>query len=275
MGRGIARTLLREGFGVDAWNRTPEPAAVLVPEGAVAHEMPSYAVEHADVAITVVADADAVEQVAFVEGMVESLRPGSVWAQMATIGVRATEALAARVAKERPDIYFVDAPVSGTRGPAENGQLLILASGPEAARPLVQPVFDAIGQRTKWLGEAGAGSRLKLVMNTWLVFLMEGAAEITALADSLGVSHDDIADFLSAGNLASPFAANKLRKMDAGDDSPDFSLRMAVKDIRLALEAAGQPLPALAAIGDRWAGLAGEGHAGEDISTVRHGLTTP
>ncbi len=82
-----------------------------------------------------VADADAVNQVAFGDGMLEAMRPQAAWAQMSTIGVTATEELAARVSKERPDVSFVDAPVSGTRQPAENGQLLILASGPEQARP--------------------------------------------------------------------------------------------------------------------------------------------
>jgi 3-hydroxyisobutyrate dehydrogenase len=158
---------------------------------------------------------------------------------MGTIGAAATDELNARVSRERPDVYFVDAPVSGTRGPAEAGELLILASGPEQARPALAAVFDAIGRKARWLGEAGAGTRLKLVMNSWLVFLVEGAGEILALADSLGVDHGEVLDFLGTGNLSSPFALTKLRKMDAGDDSPDFSLQWALKDIRLALSSPG------------------------------------
>src|SRR6202044_179347 len=185
MGRGMAHSLLRAGFPVDVWNRTPEPAAQLAADGATAHEDPGNAVRHADVVITMVADAAAVNQVAFELGMLEAMRPGAVWSQMSTIGVSATGELAARVSKERPDVYFVDAPVAGTRGPAENGQLLILASGPDAAKPVLEPVYAALGREVKWLGEAGAGSRLKLVMNSWLVILVEGTAEMMALADSL------------------------------------------------------------------------------------------
>ena len=222
-----------------------------------------------------VADAQAVEAVAFGDGMLAAMRPGSVWAQMATIGVAATDELNTRVGQEHPDVYFVDAPVSGTRAPAETGTLLILASGPEAAKPRLDPVFAALGQRTKWLGEAGRGSRLKLVMNTWLVTLVEGAAEVVALADSLGVAHQDVLDFLAEGNLSSPVALVKARKMDAGDDSPEFSLQWALKDIRLALDAADRPLPIVAAVRDRWTDLDDSGFGGLDVAAARHGLDKP
>lgn len=272
MGAGMARSLLRTGLPVDVWNRTPEPAAALAAEGAVAHELPSDAVAHADVVITMLPHAESVKSVAFGQGMLAAMRSGAVWAQMGTVGVAATSELVARVAEERADIRFVDAPVSGTRGPAEAGQLLILASGPEAAKPVLEPVFGAIGRATKWLGDAGAGTRLKLVMNSWLVFLAEGTAEILALVDSLGVDHQEVLEFLGAGNLASPWAHAKFRKMDAGDDSPDFSLQWALKDIRLALGAADVSLPVLDAIGQRWDSLVDEGIGGLDVSAARHGL---
>jgi 3-hydroxyisobutyrate dehydrogenase len=272
MGRGMMRSLLRNGFTVDVWDRTPERAAQPAADGATAHEDAPDAVREADVVITMVADADAVSRVAFDVGMLEAMRPHAVWAQMGTVGVTATEELAAQVSKERPDVYFVDAPVSGTRAPAENGQLLILASGPEQAKPVVEPVFAALGRETKWLGEAGAGSKLKLVMNSWLVFLVEGAAEIMALADSLGVDHQPVLDFLSTGNLSNPAAAAKFAKMDSGDDSPDFALQWALKDIRLAMDASGRRLPMLEVIRDRWAALVSQGLGDRDVSAARHGL---
>jgi len=275
MGRGMVHSLLRAGFGVDVWNRTPEAAAQLASEGATAHELPDAAVRQADVVITMVSDAAAVQDVAFSQGMLAATPPGAAWAQMATIGVPATEQLAARVAAERPDVSYVDAPVSGTRGPAEAGQLLILASGPEAARPRLEPVFGALGQRVRWLGAAGDGSRLKLVLNTWLVTLVEGAAEVIALADSLGVSRQEVLGFLAEGNLASPAAHAKAQKMLAGDDSPDFSLQWALKDIGLALAATDRPLPVIAAIRDRWAGLADAGLGDRDVAAARHGLDKP
>jgi 3-hydroxyisobutyrate dehydrogenase len=272
MGRGMTHSLLRAGFEVDVWNRTPEPAAQLAQEGATAHQRPANAVEHADVVITMVANADAVRQVAFGQGMLEAMRPGAVWAQMATIGVAATDELDARVKADHPQIMFVDAPVSGTKGPAESGKLLILASGPDAARPVLEPVFNALGQPIKWLGPAGAGSRLKLVMNTWLVTLIEGVAEVMALADALGVDHSHVLEFLSEGNLASPVALVKARKMESGDDSPEFSLQWALKDIGLALEVADVPLPVVEKIQERWKSLVDSGLGGLDVAAARHGL---
>jgi 3-hydroxyisobutyrate dehydrogenase len=110
-------------------------------------------------------------------------------------------------------------------------------------------------------------------MNSWLVFLVEGTAEIQALADSLGVDRREVQDFLAAGSLASPVALAKSRKMDAGDDTPDFSLQWALKDIRLALGAASdRSLPALAAISQRWQGLVDEGLGPLDVGAARHGL---
>jgi len=275
MGQGMAHSLLRAGFGVDVWNRSPEAAARLAADGAVAHEDPADAVAQAGVVITMVADAAAVEDVAFGQGALAAARPSAVWAQMSTIGVDAIARLAARAARERPDVRFVDAPVSGTRAPAENGQLLILASGPEDARPVLDPVFDGLGQRTLWLGAAGAGSRLKLVMNTWLVTLVEGAAEILALADSLGVPRSSVLGFLGEGNLSSPVAQVKGRKMDTGNDSPDFSLQWALKDVDLALDATDRTLPVLEAIQRRWAALAEQGLGGLDLSAARRGLDRP
>jgi 3-hydroxyisobutyrate dehydrogenase len=273
IGAGMARSLLRAGLPVDVWNRTPERAADLAAAGAVAHADPADAVAHAGVVITILSDAAATRSVALDAGMLAAMRPGAVWAQMGTIGVSATEELAAVVAVRRPEVMFVDAPVSGTRAPAEAGELLVLASGPERARPLLEPVFGAVGQATRWLGEAGAGSRLKLVMNTWLMFLIEGAAEVMALADAVGVDRAEVLDLLGNGRMASPVAAVKARKMDSGDDSPDFALELAVKDMSLALDAApGWSLDVLAALRDRWQRLVDEGMGGLDLSGARHGL---
>jgi len=101
--------------------------------------------------------------------------------------VEAIERLAAEVARRRPDVVFVDAPVSGSREPARHGRLLILASGPDRSHDAVDAVFEALGQRTLWLGPAGTASRLKLVLNAWLAFEIEAAAEAGALAERLGI----------------------------------------------------------------------------------------
>jgi 3-hydroxyisobutyrate dehydrogenase len=273
MGAGMARSLLRAGLPVDVWNRTPERAAGVAASGAVAHADPADAVVGAGVVITMLADAAAVRSVALDQGMLAAMRPGAVWAQMGTIGVAATQELAA-VAERRADVSFVDAPVSGSRAPAEAGELVILAAGPEGVRTALEPVFGAVGQATRWLGETpGAASRLKLVVNTWLMFLIEGAAEVMALADSLEVDQAEVLGLLGTGRMSSAVAAAKARKMDIGDDSPDFALEWAVKDMSLALDAApDRSLTVLAALRDRWQGLVDQGLGGLDTSASRHGL---
>ena len=276
MGSAMARNLLRAGLAVDVWDRSPEAAARLTGAGAIAHAGADQAVARADVAITMLPDVGAVTSVAIDQGMLNALPTGAIWAQMGTVGVQATQQLTAKVADQRPDVSFVDAPVSGTRQPAEAGRLLILASGPEATRLALDPVFGALGSRTLWLGEAGAGSRLKVVLNSWLAFLMEGIAESAALADVLNVSHDAVREALHGSPLEAPVALMKLAKIDAGDESPDFSLRWATKDIDLALTEGGErALPVAATIDRRWHELVEAGLGDADVSAAIHGLVQP
>jgi len=191
---------------------------------------------------------------------------------MGTIGVESTDTLRSEVARTRPDVAFVDAPISGSREPARSGRLVILASGPAGARSFVEPVFEALG-RPVWLGEAGAGSRMKLVLNTWLAFEIEATAEVAALADRLGVTHTALREAVAGGTLASGAAMTKLAKMESGDYSPDFSLEWALKDLDLARAAAGvEVIPVAGSIADRWRRLVAEGYGRLDISAARKGL---
>ena len=122
-------------------------------------------------------------------------------------------------------------------------------------------------------GRGWAGSRLKLVLNTWLAFLMEGIAESVALADRLGVDHEALREALRGGPLEAPVALAKLAKMDAGDESADFALRWAVKDVDLALAEGGQQtLPVADTIGRRWHQLVEAGSGQADVVAARHGL---
>jgi 3-hydroxyisobutyrate dehydrogenase len=206
-------------------------------------------------------------------GVIDTIGPGAAWAQMGTIGVEATAALDAEVAARRPDLFFVDAPVSGSRAPAEAGELVVLASGPDVAQALLEPVFAVLGRRTLWLGPAGAGTRMKLVLNTWLAFEVEAAAEAFALASYLGIGGGALSDAIAGSPLVSPLAAAKLAKIQAADDRPDFSLGWALKDLELAETAAGPAtVPVASAIADRWRALADRGLAGLDVSAARLGL---
>lgn len=273
MGSAITRRLLHQGFAVGVWNRTPQAATVLAELGACAFAHADEAVADAAIVLTLLATADAVETVMIRGGVLDAMTPGSVWAQMGTIGVDATEHLDRVVRDRRPDVVFLDAPVSGSRQPAGSGQLLILASGPNDAVGAIGPVFDAIGRETLWVGPAGTGSRLKLVLNTWLAFEVEAAAEAAALAGSLGVPAGALADAVRSNPLASPLAAAKLAKIESADDRPEFPLAWALKDLDLAQAAAGSgPAPIAAAIAARWRPLVEDGMGGLDVSAARHGL---
>jgi 3-hydroxyisobutyrate dehydrogenase len=215
-----------------------------------------------------------VESVMFGDHAAEAFAPGAVWAQMGTIGVEATEETIARLAEIRPDLLFVDAPVSGSKGPAEQGQLLILASGPDAARePLSEP-FAAIGRNTVWLGAAGQGSRLKLVVNAYMSTLIEGVAEAVELARRLGIDVAALDAAIEGGPLDAPIADAKLHKIASGDYAPEFPLEWALKDVDLALDAGGGTgLPLLAALSRQWHAVVDAGHGREDVSAARLGLS--
>jgi len=273
MGGGMARRLLEKGFALGVWNRTPGAVAALTAAGATAHAHAGQAVASADIVLTMLPTADAVSEVMLRGGVLDAVRPGATWAQMGTIGIEATERLAAEVARRRPDVTFVDAPVSGSREPARTGRLVILASGPDRAQATLEPVFAALGQRTVWLGPAGRGSRMKLVLNTLLAFEIEAVAEVDALASKLGVPYADLVQIVAGGPLASTVEMTKLAKMEGGDHSADFSLEWALKDLDLALNASGvETTPVVMVIAERWRELVQEGYGRLDVSAARLGL---
>ena len=273
MGSAMARNLVSAGLPTTVWDRSPAATAPLADAGALVAASPAEAVQEAQVVITMLPTADVVTSVIFDNGVAEALAEGAAWAQMGTIGLAETTGIASRLSQQRPDVMFVDAPVSGSKGPAEAGQLLILASGPPAAAAAVRPVFSAIGRRTVWLGEAGQGSRMKLAVNAYMSILIEGVAEALELADQLGIDDSKLAEAIEGGPLDAPIADAKLHKMERGDFAPEFPLEWALKDVDLAISAAGDDeLPLLAALSRQWHAAVDAGHGREDVSAARLAL---
>jgi 3-hydroxyisobutyrate dehydrogenase len=179
----------------------------------------------------------------------------------------------ALVEKERPDITLLDAPVSGSKDPAEQGQLTIFASGPAEARESVTPLFDALGQRTIWVGPVGTGTRLKIVNNTWLAFAAEAVAASVALARRLGLETEAVVDAVEGGPLVSPWQAAKLQRILEGDFSAQFALSLALKDVHLALEAAGgDRFAALGCLAEEWQLVVEQGLGDQDLTVVTRAL---
>jgi 3-hydroxyisobutyrate dehydrogenase len=236
MGAPMARNLAKAGLEVRAWNRTREKAEPLASDGIAVADSPAEAVGGADALVTMLADGDAVKEVAH-DALADA--GDTLWLQTSTVGLAATRELAELA--DGTGTPFVDSPVLGTKQPAEQGELTVLASGPEKAREQAAPVFDAIGKQTIWLGEAGGGTRMKLVLNGWLLALTAALGESIALAQQLGADPATFLEILDGAPMGSPYAQLK-GKAILGDklDDPSFPLELAAKDARLVLEAAAQ-----------------------------------
>jgi 3-hydroxyisobutyrate dehydrogenase len=270
MGTPIARNLLRAGLEVRVWNRTPAKAERLAADGALVASSPAAAAADVDVLITMLADGPSVEQVMTgPDGALSALGSDTVWVQMSTVGVEWSDRLADLGARHR--VAVVDAPVSGSSTPAENGQLLILASGAGSARPRLEPLFEVLGRQTLWLGRAGDGSRLKLALNNWLAILVEGMAETLTLSTALGLDPHLFLATITGGPLASAYATDKATAMMNADFAPGFPLRHAAKDAALATAAARDhdiELPLTDALLARWQRAIASGHGYDDVASV-------
>lgn len=266
MGFPMARNIAAAGHEVRAWNRTRERAEGLGEHGVAVCDEPQEAVEGAEIVVTMLADGDAVADVA------EPLEfpADSVWAQMSTVGIEATDRLLAIA--ERAGVQLVDAPVTGTKAPAEQGKLTVLVSGDPAARERCAPVFEAVGSVTIDLGDKpGASTRMKLVLNAWLVTLVEGLAESVALAEGMGLDPAQFIDIIDGGPIGPPYAKMKGTMMIERSYEPSFTLALAAKDARLAVAAAdraGLEVPALRAIRDQLERGVEQGHGDSDMAAA-------
>jgi 3-hydroxyisobutyrate dehydrogenase len=272
MGKGIARNAAAADLEVHAWNRSPEKLDDLTgTDGIEAFATAHEAVVDVDLVVTMLSDADATTAAMSGPDGGAAGSEGAVWVQMGTIGIEGSERCA-ELARDRGLVY-VDAPVMGTKKPAEEGMLVILASGPEGPRDLLEPFFDAIGKRTIWLGPAGDGSKLKVVVNAWLCAVTEGTAEMLRLATALGLEPRLALDAIEDGPLDTAYGRMKGELMLAGEYTPSFRLALASKDARLAVEAgaaAGAEIPAIEAIAAQMDAVAAL-HPDEDLAALYRG----
>jgi 3-hydroxyisobutyrate dehydrogenase len=271
MGAAMARNVTRAGHTVRVWNRTRAKAEPLTADGAHVAGTPAEAVRGADVVLTMLYDGPAVLDV--MRQAAPALRPGAAWVQSTTAGVEAIVDLAS-FAREH-GLVFYDAPVLGTRQPAEAGQLTVLAAGPVAGRAVVEPVFDAVGARTVWTGEdgaAGSATRLKLVANSWVLAATAATGEVLALSRGLGVDPQQFFDLIAGGPLDMGYLRAKAALvLDGGLTPAQFAVETAAKDARLIVEAgraSGVCLDVAAATAERMERAAAQGHADEDMAAA-------
>ncbi|MFI1305762.1 NAD(P)-dependent oxidoreductase [Streptomyces sioyaensis] len=266
----MARNLAGAGLDVRAWNRTRARAEPLAADGIRVTGTPAEAVDGADVVLTMLLDGpavlDALHQAA------PALPPGALWLQMSTVGPEGLAPLA-RFAKEH-GLRFVDAPVLGTKDPAEKGELTILAAGPQDVRERAERIFGVVGSRTQWVGEDaadGAASRLKLVVNTWVLTVISGTGETLALAKGLGVDPRDFLAAVAGGALDLPYLRLKSELILSENYPASFTVSAARKDARLITEAAqdaGVHVDLLAGAAERFRRAEGQGHGDKDASAA-------
>jgi len=273
MGAAMARNLLAAGYATRVWNRTGERAVPLAADGATVCGTAAEAARGATHLLTTLWDLDSVRESA--REALPALSAGAVWLQASTVGLDGSRALAA-LAKQH-DVGFVDTPVLGTRAPAEQGTLVVLATGDAALHPAVAPLLEAVGARTIWVdGEVGA-SRLKLVVNAWVLALIEGIAESVALAERLGIAPQLFLDAINGGPTDTPYAQIKGAAMIARDFPSAFSLAGALKDAGLVLDAAreaGLEMAVTEAVRDQLARAAAAGHGDEDMAAIYRAVRT-
>lgn len=270
MGAPMARNVARREMALRVWNRTREHAEPLAADGAVVTATPAEAVTGADVVITMFDSGETVHTV--MAEAAPALSRGAVWAQMGTVGVAWTGRLAELAADN--GVVFVDAPVQGTKQPAEEGTLVILAAGPEPARAALAPVFAAVGKKTVWVDEdaaAAGGSRLKLATVSISLAITAVVAEALALAKGLGVDPRLVNDVVTGGPMDSPYVQVKTRAILDGDYTPSFATRHAAENGRLIVEAAtaaGVKMDVAAAVEARLRRAVAQGHGDDDMAAT-------
>ena len=274
MGAPMARNMRAAGLEVRAWNRTREAADPLKAAGIEVAGSAEEAVHGAELVVTMLADGEAVTEVLEDGGALAAMADGAVLVQMSTVGLAATEALAA-LAEDR-GVALVDAPVLGTKAPAEKGELVVLASGPRDALGRCRPIFDAVGSTTVELGETGGGTRMKLVLNSWLLALTTGLAESIALAEQLDLDPEQFLDVIRGGPLGVPYADLKGKAMIERSFEPSFAASLAAKDAGLVLEAAERKqlgLRLAEAVAELYRSTERAGHGELDMAAVLLAVT--
>lgn len=272
MGVGMTQSLRRADLAVTVWSRTPERAQPLAELGATVTTDPAQAVREADVVLTMLYDIDSTLDVA--RTVLPAMQPGAVWVQSATVGVEGTERVVALAAEH--GVQVLDVPVLGSKVPAEQGSLVMLASGDPALRPVVQPYFDAMAARTMWVADTpGAGSRLKLVCNAWIGTLTAAVGQSMALARGLDLDPRLFLDAVGGGQADSPYLQAKGHTILAEDYPPQFSLDGVIKDQRLirdAIASAGVSPALIDGVLSVFDAASERGYGADDMAAVVHGF---
>lgn len=267
MGAGMAASTLRAGLTTTVWNRSPEKSEPLRDAGAEVAATAAEAVADADVVVVSLFDEASVREV--LEQALAASPTSAVWLQTATVGPEGARRL--HDLAERHDRVLVDAPVLGTKKPAADGALTVLASGPEDALATARPVLEAIGSRTLVVGDAaGPASALKLACNSWVASLTAATAQALTLARVQGVDPGLFLEAIEGSAVDTPYAHLKGRAILSEDLTPSFGVDGVLKDLSLMLDAGAEVMDTslLESVRDRFAAASSAGHGADDMAAV-------
>jgi 3-hydroxyisobutyrate dehydrogenase-like beta-hydroxyacid dehydrogenase len=271
MGSRMAANLLKKGHKLIVYNRTKQKAGSLIAAGAAWAPTPADVAKQVTVIITMLAKPDAIAETALIGkyGFLNHLADNSLWIDCSTVNPSFSKLMASE-AKQRK-VRFLDAPVTGSRGPAEQGQLLFFVGGEKADMEEVRPLLEAMGRAVYYIGGHGMGTSMKMVGNLMLAQTMVAFCEAIVLGESLGIPKDLLFNTLLSSPVAAPFLSMKREKLESGNFETDFPLQWMHKDTQLVAETAyeaGVAIPATNAVKEIYALAVRKGLGEQDFSAV-------
>lgn len=270
MGKAMAANLLKAGFTVTVWNRTPERCQPLVEMGAEQGTSPAEVIRNCDITFAMVSDPPAAEALCFGDnGVLAGMGPGKGYVDISTIDPKTTGKIASAVAAKGG--RYLEAPVSGSKKPAEDGTLVFLCAGDASLYREAESALAVMGKKSFYFAETGQGAQMKLVVNMIMGSMMTAFAEGLSLADKLGLAKNEVLDVLAEGAMNNPMFQLKGPLMSAENFTPAFPLHHMQKDMRLALqlgEDCNQALPTACAANQSFIKAKSKGYGLEDFSVV-------
>jgi 3-hydroxyisobutyrate dehydrogenase-like beta-hydroxyacid dehydrogenase len=270
MGNAMAKNLLKAGFKVTVWNRSSDKCAELAALGAGVAATPAEITSSCEITFAMLADPAAAHAVCFgTDGALQGIGAGRGYVDMSTVDAATACEIAAAISAKGG--RFLEAPVSGSKKPAEDGTLIILAAGDRELFDQALPSFEKMGKKTLFLGEVGRGAQMKLIVNMTMGGMMAIFCEALALADKAGLSGADLLDVIDAGAIANPMFKMKGAQIAQGAFAPAFPLKHMQKDLRLAValgDSLGQPLFSASAANESFKRAKALGFSDQDFCAV-------
>lgn len=270
MGSRMAKNLLQGGFDLIIFNRTKEKAGELLQKGAAWADSPREVAEKSDVIFTMLANPEAVEAAALNEaGFLNHLQAGKLWVDCSTVDPMFTRKMAEEAANRK--IRFLDAPVAGSRGPAEQGELIFLVGGEKRDLDEIKSMLEVMGKEISYQGGVSKGTSMKLIINLMLAQSMAAFSEAVRLGESIGLNKEHVINTLLNGPTAAPFLKGKKEKILESDYEADFPLEHMHKDMQLASVTAYEchlSLPIANITKEMYAMASQQGFGKEDFSAI-------